>query len=409
MKRDKERLLRIRERVSNNAQNVIFPFWTSDFIRDPENGGYYGCVTLDMERNNSITRALVLYGRVVYAFSNAYMTFGGERYKECAKYTFDYLVDKFWDPEFGGAYAYVNTDGTPADTDKSVYSEAFFVMACAAYYNAFKDEKALDLGMKTYKLIEGTKTAPGAYMSNVARDWTEQTNPTGRRLFPSGTIVFPHHLCQAYEQLYRATGSTEVLQSLRELGEWLAGPVFDAEHQCLATFLDQEGKRVGSRQSLGHDCEISYLALDVAKLVGDQALLNKIVDNDIKVLRRVLEIGYGPYGGMYNAYDVDTMEFTKMYTWWVEAESAMAMLCGYQLTGDEAFLTACEGQLDFIEKYFVNEEHGDWYNNITVDEEGRHIVDGSHGFDKLNAGKCPFHNSHMCFDIIRRVDAMLSE
>ena len=126
-------------------------------------------------------------------------------------------------------------------------------------------------------------------------------------------------------------------------------------------------------------------------------------------IRRVLEIGYSPYGGLYNFYDVETGELAKMYTWWVEAESAMSMLFGYQLTGDEAFLTACEKQLDFIDKYFINREHGDWYNNITVDEEGRHIVDGSHGFDKLNAGKCPFHNSHMCFDIIRRVDAMLAE
>ena len=263
--------------------------------------------------------------------------------------------------------------------------------------------------MKTYKLIEGTKTAPGAYLANVARDWTEQTQTTGRRMFPSDATIFPHHLCQAYEQLYRATGSAEVLQSLHELCEWLAGPVFDAEHNCLATFIGPDKKRIGSRQSLGHDCEISYLSMDVANLVGDPELIAKIAANNEKVVRRVLEIGYSPYGGLYNFYDVETGELAKMYTWWVETESAMSMLFGYQLTGDEAFLTACEKQLDFIDKYFINREHGDWYNNITVDEEGRHIVDGSHGFDKLNAGKCPFHNSQMCLETIARCEKLLAE
>lgn len=407
MKYDRERLMALRERVSKNATECIFPFWTSDYIRDPENGGYYGCVTIDMERNNSIDRSLVLYGRMVYAYSNAYITFGDERYLECAKYTFDYLVDKFWDDEYGGAYSSVTTTGEPANTDKSVYSLAFFVMACAAYYNACRDSQALDLGMKTFRLIEGTKSAPAVYMSNVARDWTEQLNVTGRIVFPKDTIVFPHHLCQAYEQLYIATKDADVLAALRDLAEFLAGPAFDSENLCFTTFVGKDGKRVGDRQSLGHDCEISYLAYDVAELVGDSALTERIKEVCEVVLRQVLKIGFDEHHGLYNSYDVSTGEFPKVHTWWVQAESVMAMLFGYQLTGDEAFLEACEKQLDYIEKYFINEEHGDWYNNIIVDEEGRHIVDGSHGFDKLNAGKCPFHNSHMCFDVMKRVDRML--
>ncbi len=198
-----------------------------------------------------------------------------------------------------------------------------------------------------------------------------------------------------------------MLASLRDLAEFLAGPAFDSENLCFTTFVGKDGKRVGDRQSLGHDCEISYLAYDVAELVGDSALTERIKEVCEVVLRQVLKIGFDEHHGLYNSYDVSTGEFPKVHTWWVQAESVMAMLFGYQLTGDEAFLEACEKQLDYIEKYFINEEHGDWYNNIIVDEEGRHIVDGSHGFDKLNAGKCPFHNSHMCFDVMKRVDRML--
>ena len=66
-------------------------------------------------------------------------------------------------------------------------------------------------------------------------------------------------------------------------------------------------------------------------------------------------------------------------------------------------------QDDYIEKYFVDRIHGDWYNNVIVDETGLHIVDGMHGFDKLNGGKCPFHNSQMCFEVMERTARLLKK
>ena len=81
----------------------------------------------------------------------------------------------------------------------------------------------------------------------------------------------------------------------------------------------------------------------------------------------------------------------------------------YELTGDTRFLSACETQADYIEKYFVDRIHGDWYNNVIVDETGLHIVDGMHGFDKLNGGKCPFHNSQMCFEVMERTARLLKK
>ena len=72
-------------------------------------------------------------------------------------------------------------------------------------------------------------------------------------------------------------------------------------------------------------------------------------------------------------------------------------------------MEACEKQIDFIEKYFVNRETGDWYNNIRSDETGGHLSDGQHGMDKLNPGKCPFHNGQMCLEVMRRADKMLGK
>jgi mannobiose 2-epimerase len=219
--------------------------------------------------------------------------------------------------------------------------------------------------------------------------------------------MFQHHLCQAYEQLYRATHDAKVGAALREFSEYIAYTLFDTHYDCFMGMLDPNGNRVGTRQSFGHDCEIGYLAMDIAELVGDEALIEKTREVCVRVLTRVLEKDIDAYGSLINGGDLATGEMEKTRVWWVEAEGVTAMLCGYQLTGKREFLAACDGILKYIESYFVNRELGDWYNNVLVDETGYHIVDGMHGFDKVNGGKCPFHNSHMCFDVMHRVDAII--
>ena len=36
------------------------------------------------------------------------------------------------------------------------------------------------------------------------------------------------------------------------------------------------------------------------------------------------------------------------------------------------------------------------------------ITSELYGFDKLNSGKCPFHNSQMCMEVIARVEKILN-
>jgi cellobiose epimerase len=407
-----EQLKDIRERVRKNATDCIFPFWTGGMLLDEENGGFYGKVTLDMQIIKEEPRALVLHGRMTYAFSNAYLAFGDKIYLDRAKRTFDYMMRYFYDKENGGAYNTVSYRGEVLDDTKPTYAEAFLIMAAAAYYRASKDPEAYRVGMETFGIMESrVKSGKAVYQMGFVRDWSAPAEMTfGGKKFsfgPPGAVMFQHHLCQAYEQLYRATGDAKVGAALREFAEYIADTLFDPQYDCFKGMLDANGNRVGTRQSFGHDCEIGYLAWDIANLVGGAALIAKMKNVCIRVLTRVREKDIDRYGSVINGGDLETGEVEPTRVWWVEAEGVTAMLCGYQLTGEKAFLDACGGVLKYIETYFVNKKDGDWYNNVLVDETGGHIVDGMHGFDKVNGGKCPFHNSHMCFDVMRRADEIL--
>lgn len=404
---DKLRLEKLGAWAEENAKGCIFPFWTSDFIVDHENGGFYGRVTLDMEVDNTEPRGLTLAGRMLYAFSTAYRVFGDAIYREKADYTFHDLVSRFYDRELGGAYSSVSAQGQVLADSKPTYCEAFLLMGCAAYAWATGDAEALRIAQETFSIMESkVKIGPGRYRANMARDW----QPAAGRGFgkrkgpdmPEGAVMFPHHLCQAYVQLLEATGDGRVKEALREMLEFIADVLYDPAGHNLKTIVGPGGERVGARQSYGHDCEISYLAVKAAGLVGDSALSAKVETACLDVLAHVRDHDFTPYGALYNGCDLETGEREASHIWWAQAEAVTAMLCGYGLTGDGSFLSACEKQADFIEKYFVNREHGDWYNNILVDGDGGHVVDGNHGFDKLNGGKCPFHNSQMCFEVMER-------
>lgn len=237
---NENRLRRLAQWAKTNATECIFPFWTSEYIMDQENGGFYGVVTLDMQRNNSEPRGLTLTGRMLYAFSMAYRVFGDDIYRQRAAYTFHELVTRFYDPEYGGAFTTVTEKGEVLTTDKPNYCEAFLIMGCAAYYHATGDTEALRIAMETFHIMETkVKYAPACYHGNMTRDFQVADGfGFGRKgsksPFPPDAIVFPHHLCQAYLRLYQATGDPEVGAALRDMVCAVVSSLYDAQYNAEA-------------------------------------------------------------------------------------------------------------------------------------------------------------------------------
>ena len=409
---NKERLEKLRAWAHLDLVGTILPWWCSEYIMDRENGGYYGVVTLDGKRNYSEPRNLTLLGRMLFVFSASYRRFKGRIYLDRADYAFEEMKRHFYDKKFEGAFVSVDAGGNVLSDTKPNYCEAFFIMGLAEYYHATGNKEALNMCWKAYELMEAhAKVAPGIYRATLHRDWTPKPGfDNGRRnssySLPDDAIMYPHHLCQAYYRLYQATQDSGIARVLKELVEIMIHEMYDAEHHSFMTLVTKDMKRFGNSVSYGHDCELSYLLINIVDELGLDDIKERTYQVVSEVLENVVEHGFDLNGCLYNGVNLATGETGNVHVWWAVSEAVSAMLCGYDLTGKSKFLDACEKQIEFIEKYFVNRETGDWYNNIRSDETGGHLSDGQHGTDKLNPGKCPFHNGQMCLEVMRRVDKM---
>jgi mannobiose 2-epimerase len=105
-------------------------------------------------------------------------------------------------------------------------------------------------------------------------------------------------------------------------------------------------------------------------------------------------------GGFYRrgAFHRRANERTKV--WWVQAEALIASLWMYEFTGQPLYWDTFLGTLDFIEKYQVDWENGEWHANVDPD--------GSVHGDKADIQKAAYHNGRAmieCLEALERLKA----
>ena len=115
--------------VKQELTGRIVPFWEG--LRDEEYGGFYGYQDFDLNVQKTYEKGCILNSRILWFFSNAYLTLKDEKLRADAEHAYRFMKQACVDREYGGVFWSVTYDGKPLDTTKHTYNQAFAIYALA--------------------------------------------------------------------------------------------------------------------------------------------------------------------------------------------------------------------------------------------------------------------------------------
>ncbi|MEX1031531.1 MAG: AGE family epimerase/isomerase [Paenibacillaceae bacterium] len=382
--------------------NRILDFWKRETI-DEEHGGFYGEISSSMKIQSKAEKGLVLNARILWTYAIAFRFFGQQSDLIMAERAYTYLLEYFWDEEHGGLYWMVNYQGVPVNRRKQIYGQAFAIYAFSEYYRATGKQEALNYAVKLFQLIEDKSYDPinQGYYEACSEDWgpTDEYSLSNIDLNEKKSMNTHLHILEAYTNLYRVWKSDELKVKFTELIEVTMKHIVNPATFHLHLFFDEEWHVKSDIISFGHDIEGSWLLVEAAEVLGDYELTERIKEVAIQMAQAVYDKGLDTDGGLFNELD-DNGHLDANKIWWPQAEAIVGFLNAYELTGKTYFFEAAQHSWEFTDSYICDKVNGEWHWQVSRDR----IANVK--FAKVNAWKCPYHNSRSCFEVMERLDRL---
>ena len=385
--------------VRKHLENKIIPFWKA--LRDDTYGGYYGWLGYDLVLDKEAEKGCILNSRITWFFSNAYLVLGDESLLAEAKHGYEFLKNYCVDTEYGGIYWSLNYDGTPKDTTKHTYNQAFCIYALSSYYEASKDEEALALAKNLFELIEEKCTDEVGYLEAFTRDFMPESNEklSENGVMAEKTMNTLLHVLEAYTQLYKVSCDERVKEKLVWIMDILATKIYNPLLQRQEVFFDKDYHSIIDLHSYGHDIETAWLVDLALEVIGDAKLTERVSKITRTLTQHVYEVAFD---GRSLANECEKGVVNEHRVWWVQAENIVGLINGYEKDpSKKEYMDAAKAQWEFIKTYVIDKREGsEWYWEVSkegVPYEGRPIVE---------PWKCPYHNGRMCLEVIKRLEGV---
>ena len=383
------------EEIKSHLTDCIIPFWKG--LRDDANGGYVGYMDYDLKRDEKAVKGCILNSRITWFFANAYMTLKDESLLAEARHGYEFMQEYCVDHEKGGVYWSVRYDGTPEDTTKHTYNQAFSIYALSSYYDASKDEGALQTAMELFHIIEERCMDEIGYKEAFDREFHEIEND---KLSENGVIADKTmntllHVFEAYTEVYRVSGDGAVKERLKWILDTIAEKIYNPKLHRQEVFFDREMHTILDLHSYGHDIETAWLIRRGTDVLGDDTYTEKMLPIILDLTGQVYRTAFD---GKSLANECEKGVVDENRIWWVQAEALVGFLNGYQLASAHTeYLEAARAEWEFIKAHVIDKRPGsEWFwdvNKDGVSVSGKPIVE---------PWKCPYHNGRMCLEVIRR-------
>lgn len=389
----------MKEEIREHLINDIIPFWKG--MRDDTYGGYYGFMDYDLKVDEKAVKGCILNSRITWFFANAYVVLKDESLLEEAKHGYMFMRDFCMDKENGGIFWSLNYDGTPEETLKHTYNQAFAIYALSSYYNASGDKEALDMAFELFNLIETKCRDEYGYLEAFNEKFEEIDNEklSENGVMAEKTMNTLLHVFEAYTELYRVTKDAKVKAKLCEIMDVFAEKVYNPTLHRQEVFFDKYWNTIIDLHSYGHDIETAWLIDRGVEILGDEEYEKKMSPITKDLTNQIYHIAFDGRS-LSNECEKGVVDTYRI--WWVQAETVVGFLNGYEKTPErKEYLDAAKATWDFIKNYVIDKREGsEWFWRVSIEgkpDEEKPIVE---------PWKCPYHNGRMCLEVLKRSELL---
>ena len=240
----------------------------------------------------------------------------------------------------------------------NIFSDCFACMAFAELYKATGDAKHKEIALKTYQNIQSRSTNPKG-----------QYNKLYPETRPMKNLSLPMILCNLMLILEEIIGKDEVDKAAKALIEEVMEVFYQKDLNFLLENIAPDGSFIdcfeGRSVDPGHINEAMWFIMDLAERLNYQEMQKKCVE----ILINMTEYGWDKkYGGIFYFMDIkgyppQQLEWDQKL-FWVHVETLIALIKGYQHTGD----VRCKDWFLKIHDYtwskFRDPEYPEWYGYL---------------------------------------------
>lgn len=348
----------IASRYEKELRENCLSFWL-EHSQDKEYGGYFSCLNRDGSVYDT-DKFIWLQGREVWMFAMLYNNVEKNRqWLDCAIQGAEFLK-KFGHDENWDFYFSVNREGRPLVQPYNIFSNTFACMAFAQFAKATGNGEYAQIARRIFGRILERR-------SNPKGQWCKAYPGTR----PMKDFALPMIICNMALEIEDILEDKSVLEQTIDT---CLHEVFDVFYQpelgcMLENVSSVDGSPVdcfeGREINPGHDLEALWFMMNLGVRRGDKALIEKCVE----IALRVIERGWDKeFGGIYYFLDAKGVPQQKLEwdqkLWWVHIESAIAMLKGYQLTGNEKCLEWFLKLDAYLWDNFKDKEYPEWFGYL---------------------------------------------
>ena len=210
------------------------------------------------------------------------------------------------------------------------------------------------------------------------------------------------HLLEGFVNYYKATTDKNAEIAIEKLIDNINYRFLRCEAGEIIHNFDTNWNAQPNENWIGHNLETSWILCRAAKSINNAKLIESTRKIALNFCDRAIETAFDTsYGGMFNKFKEGNL-LTDEKEWWAQAESVIALLNAYSLSGDKRYLSFSIRLLEYIDNTFSDPHHGEWYESVT--REGIPL----NSRPKLHFWKSMYHNVRYCIESVNYMEKLFA-